>query len=488
MKKKLLTVALSALLLASCSDSVTSLASTETSSETTTETTSETTVETTSEEESESSSAVATSDEDDLIDAIDGTSLVELNDYSDEFKSTELETTYEVDTTVDLSTVTDSYTISVAGTFLFTGSATNVQIIVNVDGEKVHVILDDATITNENIACIYVKAADKVYVTTADGSTNTLTSTGEIADDEDEDLDATIYSKDDLVINGLGTLTLNSEENGITANDDFKVTGGTLYVTADNHGIRANDSIRITLSTLYIDAGKDGLHAENDDLDSYVYVEDGTVYIASVDQAIQASYEFYNAGGTIYIVSQDEGIEAGQINLIGGELNIVAGDDGLNASNKELETLFINIVGGKLDIFAEGDGIDSNGNVYISGGYSKIVQVNESKSLINYDGTMTITGGTLIGVGSKDDFKSNESTVQGTIQTEINSSGDIAVRDADGALIASVFTDESYQMVFVTSPELLLDGTYTIATESTSEEFVLTDLNYNDVTADEVVE
>lgn len=484
MKKRLLTVALSALLLASCSDSLSSSAVESTEVETIVETTSEeTTSSEESQEETSSSTGVATQEEDDLIDVIDGTSLVELNDYSDEFKSSELETTYEVDTQVDLSTVDGTYTISEKGTFLFSGSATDVQIVVDVEDEKVHIILSDATITNEDLTCIYVKNADKVYVTTADGTTNTLTTTGDIADSEDEELDGAVYAKDDIVFNGLGTLTINSSKNGVTAKDDLKVTGGTVYVTADKHGIRANDSIRITTSTLYIDAGKDGLHAENDDLDSYVYIEDGTVYIASVDQAIQASYDFYNADGDIYIESQDEGIEAAQVNLIGGSVNIVARDDGLNGSSDDLETIFVNIVGGTLDIYAEGDGIDSNGDLYVSGGYTKIIQVNEEKGLLNYEGTLSINGGTLIGVGSSAKAQSTEGNLQGTIQTSLESSGDLAVRDTDGNLIASVFTDESYQMAFVTSPELILDGTYQISTSESSKDIVLSELNYDDVTS-----
>ena len=476
MKKKLLTVALSTLLLASCSDTLTTSLSVDSTSSTSVDSTS-------SGETIDTSTQVVTSEEDDLIEIVDGTSQVELNDYSDEFKSAELETTYEVDTTVDLSTVTDTYTISEKGTFLFTGSAENVQIIVDVEDEKVHVILSDATITNENLACIYVKNADKVYVTTADGTTNTLTATGEIADDDDEDLDAAVYAKDDLVFNGLGTLKINSDENGVTAKDDFKVTGGTVYVTADNHGIRANDSISITMATLYVDAGKDGLHTENDDLDSYVYIEDGTVYIASVDQAIQASYDFYNADGTIYIESQDEGIEAAQINLIGGEVSIVSRDDALNGSSDDLENIFVNIVGGTLDIYAEGDGIDSNGDIYVSGGYTKIVQVNDEKGLLNYEGTLSIDGGTLIGVGSSAKAQANDSSTQGSIQKTFESSGDLAVRDSEDNLIASVFTDEDYEMVFVTSPDLIIDGTYTIATETASEDIVLSQLNYDDVTS-----
>ena len=120
-------------------------------------------------------------------------------------------------------------TITAAGVYVVSGTAENYTIIVEADDEaKVQIVLDSLNVTNDDTPVIYVKNADKVFVTTAEGTSSTLSVTDTFTADGDTNTDAVIFSKDDLVLNGLGTLTIESTDNGISCKDDLKITGGTI--------------------------------------------------------------------------------------------------------------------------------------------------------------------------------------------------------------------------------------------------------------------
>ena len=190
--------------------------------------------------------------------------------------------------------------ITSAGVYLISGSAKNATITVSAgDEDKVQLVLDGVSITNDDFPAIYVKNADKVFVTTTD-SDNTLSVTGEFRSDGDTNTDAAIFSKDDLVLNGVGTLTVTSSDNGITSKDDLKVTGGTLNISCTSDALEANDSIRIAGGDITIETPKDGLHAEYDEDDTvgYVYISGGTLNVTAGDDAIHA---------TTYVIMDEKG-------------------------------------------------------------------------------------------------------------------------------------------------------------------------------------
>jgi hypothetical protein len=140
-------------------------------------------------------------------------------------------------TTADAAGVTvsgNTVTITAEGTYLLTGTLAAGQIIVNApDTAKVQLVLDNASVTCDGSAALYVKSADKVFVTLAEGSENTLASTGTFAADGDTNVDGAVFAKSDLTLNGSGTLTVTSESgHGIVSKDDLKVTGGTYVITA----------------------------------------------------------------------------------------------------------------------------------------------------------------------------------------------------------------------------------------------------------------
>ena len=173
-------------------------------------------------------------------------------------------------------------TISDEGVYVIKGSAENCTIRVEADDTaKVQLVLDGVNITNSDSPAIYVVSADKCFITTAENSKNTLAVTGSFTADGDTNTDAVIFSKDDIVFGGMGSLEINSAYgNGISGKDDVKFTGGTYSVTSALDAIEANDSIRICGGDFTITGSKDGLHSENDEDNTtgYIYIAGGNLH------------------------------------------------------------------------------------------------------------------------------------------------------------------------------------------------------------------
>ena len=315
----------------------------------------------------------------------------------------ELFTSRDLEQSADLSeaqtlTVSDGQqiTISSEGVYVLRGSAKNATVIVDADSSaKVQLVLDGLSITNDDFPCIYVKSADKVFLTTL--SDSSLSVTGTFASDGDTNTDAVIFSKDDLTLNGTGTLTISSTENGVSCKDDLKITGGTYVIDAAADGIEASDSIRIADGTFTINSSKDALHAENDEDDTvgYIYLCGGTFDITAADDGIQATTVLQIDNGT-FNINAVEALEATYVQVNGGAVNISASDDGINATTKSssIGTPTIEVTGGDITIaMAQGDtdAIDANGNVIVTGGTINIT----GQSAFDFDGTATFTGGTI---------------------------------------------------------------------------------------------
>lgn len=340
----------------------------------------------------------------DIITTVRQSDPEEINTESDTAISSDMFTERDLKQTADLTdaqqiTVQDGQTVTISseGTYVVKGSAANACIIVDAaDTDKVQIVLDGVSVTNDSQPVIYVKNADKVFVTTTD-SVNELTVSGAFTDDGDTHTDAVIFSKDDLVINGTGTLKISSTANGITSRDDLKVTGGTVDITCTDDALEANDSIRIADGTVTISTKKDGLHAENDDDDSvgFIYIAGGTLNIEAGDDAIHGTTTVTVDGGTLNL-SARECIEATVITINDGSLNLYASDDGINAGQKSKQySPSVTINGGDITIkMGQGDtdAIDSNGDLTINGGTLNIT----AQFPFDYDGTATYNGGTLI--------------------------------------------------------------------------------------------
>ncbi len=200
----------------------------------------------------------------------------------------------------------NAITITEEGTYILSGTLTEGQVIVDADDAKVQLVLDNADITCASSAAIYVKSADKTFITLAEGSENILMNTAEYEAIDDNNIDAVIFSKDDLTLNGNGTLTINSEYgHGIVSKDDLKLTSGTYNITAASHALSGKDSVRIAGGTCNLVSGKDGIHSENtdDEEKGFVYIAGGDYSIESTGDGIDASYVVQIDDGTFDITA-----------------------------------------------------------------------------------------------------------------------------------------------------------------------------------------
>lgn len=317
---------------------------------------------------------------------------------SDLFTDRDLTQTADLTDAVTLS-VTDGQdiTISEAGVYVLSGTAENVTVFVDAgDEDKVQLVLDGLTLTNTDAPCIYGKNADKVFVTTAQGSENRLTVTGTFAADGETSPDGVIFSKDDLVLNGLGTLTVSSTDNGVVSKDDLKIAGGDLVIDCAADGLEANDAIAAAGGTVTITTDKDGMNAGNDDEADAgeVYIQGGTFTITAGSDAIHGDALVQIDDGALTLTAP-EGIEGTVVRINGGTIAITASDDGVNASRKVTSlTPAVEITGGDLTIAmgqGDTDAIDSNGDLTITGGTVTIT----ANSPFDYDGAGTLSGGTV---------------------------------------------------------------------------------------------
>ena len=250
--------------------------------------------------------------------------------------------------------------ISSTGVYVISGTLDDGSITVDADdAAKVWLYFNDVQVTCQDNAALIIENADKVFLTLAEGQDSVLTSGSEYETSAAEaGIDGVIYARDDLTINGAGSLTISGgPAHGITANDDLVITGGTLTVTSVKDAIHVNDSLRMTNAVMTLDAGDDAIQVDNEG--GYIYIESGEFSITAADEGIaaegditidggnfkiavgtnQGSHGIKSGGtvtvndGTIDITSCYEGIQASFIDITGGDTTINSVDDGLNASS-----------------------------------------------------------------------------------------------------------------------------------------------------------
>ncbi len=514
-------------------------------------------------------------------------------------------------------------------TYVISGTLDGMLVVDAPETAKLQLVLGGVDITSQTSAALYILEADKVFVTLADGTTNTLANGGSFTAIDDNNIDAALFSKQDLTLNGTGSLTVTSPAgHGIVGKDDLVITGGTYVVNSASHGLDANDSVRIANAALTIDAGKDAIHCENseDTAKGFIYIssgamkaeaegdgiaassymqiaggnidlligggsENGTkehsdnfggfmgggpggmgggrpgksggntdsqstateeastsmkglkaansmlisggnITINSADDAVHSDVSVTINGGTFDIASGDdaihaedtltvtagkidisesyEGLEALHIDVRGGDIQLVASDDGLNAAGGTDQSgttggrdgMFgggpggmgggrpgdggfggmsassngsIKVSGGALYINASGDGMDANGTLEISGGHITVVGPTQGDTAtLDYDTSATITGGTFIGTGASGMAQTFSDSKQGVVAVSVGNQTagtQIILKDTKGNVLIEHKPELNFAVVILSSPELVKGETYTITVGTQSGEF-----------------
>ena len=271
------------------------------------------------------------------------------------------------------------------GDYLISGSCSNGQIIVEANKEKdVRLILNGLNLTCTDSAPIYEVQCDKMVITLADGSENVLSDTSQYVYDnaEKKQPDAVIFAKDDLVINGSGSLKVDSAYmEGIHSTDSVKLISGNIAVRSADTGIRGKEGVMIKDADIEVTSKGDGIkttYADNTSL-GYIIIEGGNVKLYTAKDAIQATGHIQITGGTIDITT-DNGVAH-------------AGSDEESKSAKALKTdNNIYIKGAEVKIDATEDAINANGNVIVDGGKLSIATYNDA---IQAEGAVVINDGSV---------------------------------------------------------------------------------------------
>lgn len=521
-------------------------------------------------------------------------------------------------------------TIKKDGVYVISGSCEDGRVVVDAPATaKPQLVLKGVSITSKTSAPIYIVNGDKVFITLEDGTENTLANGGSFVAADQNNIDSVIFSKQDITINGGGTLNVTSPAgHGIVSKDDLVITGGVYSITTASHGVDANDSIRLSGAQINVSAGKDGIHAENseDTTLGFVYIKDGSYTISAEGDGISASAymqiedgdfdiitgggsenaskqssdnwggfqgggmgrpgdrgpggpggmggmmrptssittvteetstsikglktatEMRISGGTFKIDSADdaihsngsitvlggnfeietgddgfhadqklsitngkvnitesyEGLEALDIDLSGGDIKLVASDDGLNAAGGNDQSGFggmrgdeqfggrggmgggpggmvsasngsIVITGGTLYVNASGDGIDANGTLEIKGGFTTVCGPTQGDTAtLDYDSSAVISGGTFIGSGAAGMAQTFSDAKQGLLSLSVGNQAaktKVTVTDKSGKTLIEFTPELSFAVIIISSPDIVTGETYTVNIGSDSGEF-----------------
>lgn len=337
-------------------------------------------------------------------------------------------------------------TITEGGTYVLEGTLSNGSVLVDAkEDSQVRLVLKGADIHSESSAAIDIKKAAKTIISLEEGTINSLSDSQGLIyrSEEKEEPNGALFCKGDLTINGSGTLKVDGAfNNAVSCKDILKITGGTIEVTAVNHGIKGNDALVIYDGQLRITATGDGVKSD---------------ILAAV------------LGGDTQILDCEEGLEAENVVIQGGKIELIARDDGINASTDGTNTPQIYFMGGDVTLRAEGDGIDSNGSVFMSGGQVTVYGPSRrDNGALDYDREFKLTGGVLaaFGPGGMDQNVSSadsQVSVLADFGQSLKAGTEVTLRDSQGNELYKGRGEKDFRTVVISVPEMAVGGRYEIA-------------------------
>ena len=343
--------------------------------------------------------------------------------------------------------------LSQEATYILSGSLTDGSIVVDApETAKLQLVLDGVDITSATSAALYIREADKVFVTLAEGSANSLTNGGSFVAVDEYNIDAALFSRQDLTLNGGGTLSVASPAgHGIVCKDDLVITGGSYFVHSASHGIDANDSVRLTDMELTVDAGKDAIHCENseDAAKGFVYLSAGSVTAEAEGDGISASGYLRVTGGSVQLLvgggsangskERSEGFGGFRGGPGGGRPGQGGFGEPMGSTTQESGTSMkgikaansIFISGGALAVDSADDAIHSDTSVTVSGGELTLASGDDA---IHAEDTLTVTDGSIEITESYEGLEALHIDIQ---------AGDISLIADDDGLNAAGGADQS---------------------------------------------
>lgn len=347
-------------------------------------------------------------------------------------------------------------TITDEGTYILSGNLDDGMIIVDSEKtDKTQLVLNGVTIHSETSAPIYVLQSDKVFITMAAGTTNTLSNGGTFTAIDENNIDAVIFSKEDVTLNGTGTLAITSPGgHGIVSKDSLTITSGTYAINCASHGLAGKDDVSIADGEFTIISGKDGIHAENADdaaLGS-VFIEAGTFDLTSEGDGISAAASLLIEGGSFRITTGGGSVNAAVQTsenwggFLGGgghqggksrgsmaessNAQAAAGEDSTSIKGIKAGT-GLTIQDGVFVIDSADDAVHSNASLTVCGGEFSIASGDDG---FHADETLTILAGTIEITESYEGLEGLHVAVSG---------GDITLTASDDGLNAAGGTDQS---------------------------------------------
>lgn len=228
---------------------------------------------------------------------------------SNEFTLTFYETEASVSDSTAIINTGKIYKIVKPGIYTISGKMSDGQIQVEIaKTENVTLLLNNFDGVCSDSAVIYVISANKVSIDLAKGSTNMVTDAQTYVFDDPAQTkpNACIYSSDDLMIKGGGTLYVNGRyNNGIGCKNDLVIKNGVIYVSAVKNALKGNDSVTIRGDAVVnIEYANDAIKADTPAVEKpgkgFVTITDeAKVNVKCDDEAVQATQNITITSGAI---------------------------------------------------------------------------------------------------------------------------------------------------------------------------------------------